>query len=51
MRAKKKKLTKVGWFKKFFGTGYRIKKVKKGLKTDEILVFGHVIYMLDKDSV
>ena len=38
----------MNWFIKLFGKKYRIIKVNKGLKTDEILVFGHKIYILEK---
>ena len=35
----------MSWLIKFFGKKYRMIKVKSGLKTDEILVFGHRIYV------
>lgn len=44
-KKKKEHSTKIGWFKKLFGSEYRIIKVKKGLKPGRILVFGTKIYI------
>jgi hypothetical protein len=35
----------MSWLVKFLGRKYKIIKVKSDLKTDEILVFGHRIYI------
>ena len=35
----------MNWFVRLFGRKHRIIKVKDGLKTNEILVFGHRIYV------
>ena len=40
----------MNWFIKLFGRKYRIIKVKSGLKTNEILVFGHRIYTLERNK-
>lgn len=40
----------MSWLAKLFGKKYRIIKVKSGLKTDEILVFGHIIYILERNK-
>ena len=40
----------MNWLVKFFGKKYRIIKVKSGLKTDEMLVFGHRIYILERNK-
>jgi hypothetical protein len=38
------------WWKKTMGRSYRFIPVKKGLEKNEILIYGHKIYFLDKEE-
>lgn len=38
-------MPKINLFKKFWGKRYRIIEVDKGLKDNEILIFGHKIFI------
>ena len=49
MKQKLNKISKINLWKKFWGSKFKIVRIKKGLNDDEILIYHHTIYVKKGD--